>query len=330
MLVKRFFPPPGADASPAASSASPRRTFPPFKPNERASTRPRPSTSATTRRCWPTARRCPGLRTPATSTSSSSLPSSSPARSPTPTPGRGPRGDRGLVRAQRLERPRRAGGGGSPRRLRAGGQVEDLRQLDRLPTCSRADELPDWTVASPGGCGSTARSGARAPPPGPPTTSARCSPTPQPASASSAGDIDLDRDDAGLLRARARPLDRARADGRAGDRRDRNPDQQDRRATMRTPARRRLGPGPARPQRLRDPRRGRPRLRAVHRPPRRLRPLERLLPADARRRRPRRRERAPPLRLQRRDRGRRRRRALQGLALVAARAACRCSTKPRG
>ena len=83
----------------------------------------------------------------------------------------------------------------------------------------------------------------------------------------------LDRDDARLLRARARPLDPAGADGRAGDRRDRNPDQPDRRATSEEAARRRIGPRPARPQRLRDPRRGRPRLRALHRPPRRLRAL---------------------------------------------------------
>ena len=44
---------------------------------------------------------------------------------------------------------------------------------------------------------------------------------------------DLDRDDARLLRPRARPLDPARADGRAGDRRDRHPEQPDRRPQVR-------------------------------------------------------------------------------------------------
>ena len=86
-------------------------------------------------------------------------------------------------------------------------------------------------------------------------------------------------------------------------------------------ARRRIGPRPARPQRLRDPRRGRPGLRAVHSAAAAPYALwARLLPADARRRRSARARTAARLSAFSAGIGvAGGRRPLQGLALVAAR-----------
>ena len=110
--------------------------------------------------------------------------------------------------------------------LRPGDQVEDLRQLDRLRRAHRR-RAARLDRRRPAGSGSTASSGARARPPGPPHDARRDARLRLGRRAARRRRRDLDRDDARLLRARARPLDPAGPDRRARDRRHRHAHQPD-------------------------------------------------------------------------------------------------------
>ena len=220
MLVKHFFPAPVRRAA-AAYERVTRGTFPPLQAEQGASTSGPPSTSATTPRCSPTASRCGGRPTPSSSTSSWSSRSCSPARSPT----------------RRRRRPRAAIGGWfvlndwsardvqaddvAPVDLRPGREVEDVRQLARL---RRADGRRRARLAAAARAGAGRRRGVvrgRAPPAPAHDVGAMLAFAVR-RRAAGRRRRHLDRDDARLLRAGARPLDRAGADGRAGDRRDRH------------------------------------------------------------------------------------------------------------